>query len=57
MTFRIERASQVQFLASLSGQPFSSPLDEELLAKRSKIYSPQHLQNVWNYYCRTIGPL
>lgn len=53
----LERASQVQLLASLSGQPFSSPPDEELLAKRGKIYSPHQLQNVWNYYCRTVGPL
>ncbi len=53
----LERASQVQLLASLSGQPFSSPSDEELLVKRSKIYSAQNLQNVWNYYCRTLGPL
>jgi L-fuculose-phosphate aldolase len=51
----LERASQVQLLASSSSQPFSSPSAEELLEKRRKIYSPQQLQNVWNYYCRTIG--
>ena len=53
----LERASQAQLLASLPGQTFSSPSDEELLAKRSKIYSAQNLQNVWDYYCRTLGSL
>jgi ribulose-5-phosphate 4-epimerase/fuculose-1-phosphate aldolase len=53
----LERASHVQLLASLSGRSFSWPPDEELLAKRSKAYSPQNLRNVWNYYCRTVGPL
>ena len=53
----LERASQIQLLASLSGQSFSSTPAEELLEKRRKIFSPQALRNVWNYYCRAVGSL
>lgn len=53
----LERASQVQLLASASGEPFQWTADEESLRKRARIYTPQAMQNVWKYYCRRIGPL
>jgi L-ribulose-5-phosphate 4-epimerase len=53
----LERASQVQLLASASGQPFSWTSDEDIAGKREKIFSEGMLRNVWNYYCRCIGPL
>lgn len=52
----LERASQIQLLASASSQHLHSTNDEECLAKR-KIYHPEAIQNTWNYYCRLIGPL
>jgi L-fuculose-phosphate aldolase len=53
----LERASQVQLLASASHHTFRWTADEESLRKRARIYTPQAMQNVWNYYCRRIGPL
>jgi len=53
----LERASQVQLLASSAQQVFYWTADEESLKKRAKIFSPQAMQNVWNYYCRRVGPL
>lgn len=52
----LERASQIQLLASASSQHLHSTNDGECLAKR-KIYHPEAIQNTWNYYCRRIGPL
>ncbi len=53
----LERASHVQLLASASGHPFSWTHDEDIPGKREKIFAPRSLRNVWNYYCRRIGPL
>ncbi|HEV2581698.1 MAG TPA: class II aldolase/adducin family protein [Ktedonobacteraceae bacterium] len=53
----LERASQVQLLAAASGQPFRWTSDEEIAGKREKIFGAGMLRNVWNYYCRRIGPL
>jgi L-ribulose-5-phosphate 4-epimerase len=53
----LERASQVQLLASASGQSFSWSSDEDIAGKREKIFRDDTLRNVWNYYCRGIGPL
>ncbi|MBV9616097.1 MAG: class II aldolase/adducin family protein [Ktedonobacteraceae bacterium] len=53
----LERASQVQLLASASGQSFRWTPDEEIAGKREKIFSEDMVRNVWNYYCRRIGPL
>ena len=53
----LERASQVQLLASASRDTFHWTSDEESLRKRARIFTPQAMQNVWNYYCRRIGPL
>jgi len=53
----LERASQVQLLASASGQSFSWTSDEEIAGKREKIFGEGMVRNVWNYYCRRIGPL
>ena len=53
----LERASQVQLLASVSGQPFRWTSDEEIVGKRENIFGAGMLRNVWNYYCRRIGPL
>ena len=53
----LERASQVQLLATSTGQPFSWTRDEDISGKREKIFAPKLLKNVWNYYCRHIGPL
>lgn len=52
----LERASQLQLLASASSQHLRYTSDEECLAKR-KMYRPEAIQNTWNYYCRRIGPL
>ena len=53
----LERASQVQLLASASGPHFRWTSDEEIVGKREKIFSERMLRAVWNYYCRRIGPL
>lgn len=53
----LERASQVQLLASASGQPFRWTADEEIPGKREKIFRNDRLRAVWQYYCRRIGPL
>ena len=53
----LERASQVQLLAAASGQSLSWTPDEEIAGKREKIFGESMLRNVWNYYCRRIGPL
>ena len=52
----LERASQVHLLASASGRSFSWTSDEDIPGKREKIFTPKSLKNVWNYYCRRIGP-
>ena len=53
----LERASQVQLLAAASGQSLSWTSDEEIAGKREKIFGEGMVRNVWNYYCRRIGPL
>jgi L-fuculose-phosphate aldolase len=53
----LERASQVQLLAFAPGQSFSWSSDEDIAGKREKIFRDDRLRNVWNYYCRGIGPL
>jgi hypothetical protein len=53
----LERASQVQLLASTSGRSFTWTSDEDIAGKREKIFSEDMLRTVWNYYCRRIGPL
>lgn len=53
----LERASQIQQLASASGQPFRWTSDEEIAEKREKIFGEGTARKVWNYYCRRIGPL
>jgi len=53
----LERASQVQLLAAASGQSFRWTSDEEAARKREKIFGDGMLRNVWNYYCRRVGPL
>src|SRR5437660_11669547 len=52
----LERASQLQLLASASSQRLHYTSDEECLQKR-KIYHPEAIQNTWNYYCRRVGPV
>ena len=53
----LERASQVQLLAAASDQSFRWTSDEEIAGKREKIFGEGMTRNVWNYYCRRIGPL
>ena len=53
----VERASQVQLLAAASGQSFRWTSDEEIAGKRENIFGEGMVRNVWNYYCRHIGPL
>lgn len=53
----LERASQVQLLAAASRQSFHWSPDEDIAGKREKIFGDGMLRNVWNYYCRRIGPL
>lgn len=53
----LERASQIQLLASASGQSFNWTHDADIAGKREKIFGAGMLRNVWNYYCRRIGPL
>jgi L-ribulose-5-phosphate 4-epimerase len=50
----LERASQVQLLASASHQPFSWTSDEDSIGKRKKIFGDVHVRSVWNYYCRRM---
>jgi len=53
----LERASQVQLLASASGLPFYWTPDEQIAGKRANIFTTRHLRSIWEYYCRHIGPL
>lgn len=53
----LERASQVQLLASAAGQTFSWTRDEDVAGKRAKIFAPRMLKSAWDYYCRRVGPL
>jgi L-ribulose-5-phosphate 4-epimerase len=53
----LERASQVQLLASSVSETFSWTSDEDIVGKRAKIFAPKMLRSVWEYYCRRIGPL
>ena len=53
----LERASQVQLLATSTGHSISWTEDADIPGKREKIFTPKSLRNVWNYYCRRIGPL
>jgi ribulose-5-phosphate 4-epimerase/fuculose-1-phosphate aldolase len=53
----LERASQVQLLASASSQSFSWTSDQDIAGKRAKIFGDDHVRSVWNYYCRRIGPV
>jgi ribulose-5-phosphate 4-epimerase/fuculose-1-phosphate aldolase len=53
----LERASQIQLLASASGQSFDWTPDEQIAGKRANIFTAHHLRSVWEYYCRRIGPL
>jgi ribulose-5-phosphate 4-epimerase/fuculose-1-phosphate aldolase len=53
----LERASQVQLLAAVSGQSFRWTPDEEIAGKRENIFGKGMVRNVWNYYCCRIGPL
>jgi ribulose-5-phosphate 4-epimerase/fuculose-1-phosphate aldolase len=53
----LERASQVQLLAAASGQSLRWTPEEEIAGKREKIFGAGMFRNVWNYYCRHIGPL
>jgi L-fuculose-phosphate aldolase len=52
----LERASYLQLLSSASSLDFCWTSDEESLAKRD-IYNAKAVQQVWNYYCRRVGPL
>lgn len=52
----LERASHLQLLASASSPHFCWTGDAESLAKRD-IYNARAVQQVWNYYCRRVGPL
>jgi ribulose-5-phosphate 4-epimerase/fuculose-1-phosphate aldolase len=53
----LERASQIQLLASACGQSFSWTSDEDIPGKRERIFGDAHIKSVWNYYCRHIRPL
>ena len=53
----LERASQIQLLASAYSQSFSWTSDEDILGKREKIFGDVQIKSVWNYYCRRIGQL
>lgn len=53
----LERASQVQLLASASGQPFHWTPDEQIPGKRANVFTPRQMRGVWEYYCRGIGSL
>jgi L-fuculose-phosphate aldolase len=53
----VERASQIQLLAAASVQSFGWTSDEEIAGKREKIFGEGMVRNVWNYYCRRVGPL
>jgi len=53
----LERASQVQLLASVSGPSLDWTPNGELAAKGQKVFAARRFRPVWDYYCRRIGPL
>jgi L-ribulose-5-phosphate 4-epimerase len=53
----LERASQVQLLASSASQTFYWTRDEEIAEKRRHTFRDEQLKSVWNYYCRRVGAL
>jgi len=53
----LERASQIQLLASASHTNLHWTSDEESLVKRERIFTSKAIQNVWSYYCRRVGLL
>jgi L-ribulose-5-phosphate 4-epimerase len=53
----LERASQVQLLASSASQTFYWTHDEEIAEKRGHTFRDEQLKSVWNYYCRRVGAL
>ncbi|MBV9230790.1 MAG: class II aldolase/adducin family protein [Chloroflexi bacterium] len=53
----LERASHVQLLASATGHSLSWTPDEEIAAKREKIFTAPRFKHVWDYYCRCVGSL
>jgi ribulose-5-phosphate 4-epimerase/fuculose-1-phosphate aldolase len=50
----LERASRAQLLAQAAGT-FTWTSDAEALRKRTQIYTPQAIQQIWNYQCRKLA--
>jgi ribulose-5-phosphate 4-epimerase/fuculose-1-phosphate aldolase len=49
----LEKACRAQLLAQAAG-PFTWTSDAEALRKRMHIYTPQAIQQMWNYHCRKL---
>jgi L-fuculose-phosphate aldolase len=50
----LEKACRAQIIAQAAG-PFTWTSDEEALRKRAHIYTPQAIQQMWNYHCRRLA--
>jgi hypothetical protein len=53
----LPRHLEFPILAASSGHSFRWTNDAEIAGKREKIFGVGMVRNVWNYYCRRIGPL
>jgi ribulose-5-phosphate 4-epimerase/fuculose-1-phosphate aldolase len=49
----LEKACRAQLMAQTAGT-FTWTSDPEALSKRAHIYTPEALQQIWNYHCRTL---
>jgi ribulose-5-phosphate 4-epimerase/fuculose-1-phosphate aldolase len=50
----LEKACRAQTIAQATGA-FTWTADEEALRKRAHIYTPQAIQQIWNYHCRRLA--
>jgi ribulose-5-phosphate 4-epimerase/fuculose-1-phosphate aldolase len=49
----LDKACRAQLMAQAAGT-FTWTSDAEALRKRAHIYTPQALQQIWSYHCRTL---
>ena len=49
----LDKACRAQLMAQAAGE-FTWTSDAEALRKRAHIYTPQAIQQIWNYHCRRL---
>jgi L-fuculose-phosphate aldolase len=49
----LDKACRAQLMTQAAG-PFTWTADAEALRKRAHIYTPQAIQQIWNYHCRKL---